>query len=286
MNPPDDMHQRSMVESLFTKEHIDSMRPQIQKTVGSLLDVIIKEGGSQPVDLGEKFTIPIPSYTTYNILGVPFSDLERLTAFAAIRGNGSATASEASNANAALLSYIAHLNKDDVIQIAFLLLVAGNATTSSTILLRVITLLQHLDQLEFLKTDPKKWTAPFVELCRFHTVSTLTTKRVAKEDVVIGGKLIKAGEGIIAVTQSGNRDEEVFPNPDTFDMRRLSGKGRRWDLVGESIDVPHSGWLGWSWRLSTSWQRQPNLKLVIPFEEAKYSPPKKDFGLSELPVVF
>lgn len=33
----------------------------------------------------------------------------------------------------------------------------------------------------------------------------------------------------------------------------------------------------------TSWQRQPKLKLVIPFEEAKYSPPKKDV---ELPVVF
>lgn len=81
---------------------------------------------------------------------------------------------------------------------------------SSTILLRVITLLQHPDQLKFLKTDPKKCTAPFVELCRFHTVSTLATKRVAKEDVVIGGKLIKTGEGIIAVTQSGTETRRCF----------------------------------------------------------------------------
>lgn len=118
-----------------------------------------------------------------------------------------------------------HLNKDDVVQIAFLLLVAGNATMTSMILLGVITLLQHPEQLKFLESDPGKWAAPFVEeLCRFHTASALATKRVAKEDVVIGGKLIKAGEGIIAATQSGNRDEEVFPNPDIFDMRRPRGE--------------------------------------------------------------
>jgi len=45
-------------------------------------------------------------------------------------------------------------------------------------------------------------------------------KRVAKVDVEIGGKLIKAGEGIIASNQSGNRDEDVFPDPDKFDINR------------------------------------------------------------------
>ena len=187
----------------------------------------------------------------YGILGVPFTDLPFLTKAAAIRSNGSATASEASSANATLLQYIGNLvserlvspkedlisllvtqqlkqgnlTKDDVTQIAFLMLVAGNATMTSMILLGVITLLQHPDQLEDLKRYPEKWTAPFVEeLCRFHTASALATKRVAKEDVVIGGKLIKKGEGIIAATQSGNRDEEVFPNPDVFDMKRARGK--------------------------------------------------------------
>jgi nitric oxide reductase len=36
-------------------------------------------------------------------------------------------------------------------------------------------------------------------------------------------KHIQAGEGIIAATQSGNRDEEVFPNPDKFDLHRQRG---------------------------------------------------------------
>jgi fungal nitric oxide reductase len=35
---------------------------------------------------------------------------------------------------------------------------------------------------------------------------------------------IKAGEGIIAATQSGNRDESIFPKPDKFDLHRKRGK--------------------------------------------------------------
>jgi fungal nitric oxide reductase len=38
--------------------------------------------------------------------------------------------------------------------------------------------------------------------------------------------------------------------------------------------------------LATLWKRIPNLKLAVPFDEVKYSPPKKDVGISELLVVF
>lgn len=50
-----------MVEPLFTKEHIDEMRPHIQQTVDSLLDAIIREGGEKPVDIVEKFALPVAS---------------------------------------------------------------------------------------------------------------------------------------------------------------------------------------------------------------------------------
>jgi nitric oxide reductase len=51
-----------MIEPIFTKEHIDSMRPHIQKTVDDLLTTMISEGGSTPVDIVEKFALPVPSY--------------------------------------------------------------------------------------------------------------------------------------------------------------------------------------------------------------------------------
>ena len=51
-----------MVESLFTYDHIQRMRPHIQDTVNELLDTVIAEGGSKPFDLVEKFALPVPSY--------------------------------------------------------------------------------------------------------------------------------------------------------------------------------------------------------------------------------
>lgn len=51
-----------MVEPIFTREHIECMRPHIQQTVDSLLDALVKERGDKPIDLVEKFALPVPSY--------------------------------------------------------------------------------------------------------------------------------------------------------------------------------------------------------------------------------
>jgi fungal nitric oxide reductase len=50
-----------MVESFFTHERVDAMRPQIQKIVEFFLDEMTKEGCEKSVDLVEKFSLPIPS---------------------------------------------------------------------------------------------------------------------------------------------------------------------------------------------------------------------------------
>lgn len=62
-----------MVETIFTRERIDSMRPHIQKTVDSLLDNMIKEGGEKPVELVEKFSLPLPSFVSSCIFGLRFT---------------------------------------------------------------------------------------------------------------------------------------------------------------------------------------------------------------------
>lgn len=46
------------------REHIEGMRPHIQQVVGSLLDALVKNGGTKPVDLVEKFSLPVPSYVS------------------------------------------------------------------------------------------------------------------------------------------------------------------------------------------------------------------------------
>ncbi|KZL65281.1 cytochrome P450 55A1, partial [Colletotrichum tofieldiae] len=203
MDPPAHMQQRSMVEPLFVRDHINSMRPYVRKTVDKLLDQMVKRGCDESVDLIENFALPVPSYIIYTILGVPFEDLEYLTQQNAIRTNGSGTALQAQSANQELLDYLAklvdqrsiepkddlisklvveqlrpgHIEKSDAVQIAFLILVAGNATMVNMIAL-----------LEELKASPSLAPSFVEELCRFHTGSALAMKRVAKEDIVLGGK--------------------------------------------------------------------------------------------------
>ena len=74
-------------------------------------------------------------------------------------------------------------------QLAFLLLVAGNATMVSMINLGVVTLLQHPEQLADLKRDPGLARSFVEELCRYHQGSAMATRRVAKVDVEYGGKV-------------------------------------------------------------------------------------------------
>lgn len=53
-----------MIESFFTQEHIDSIRPHIQETVDHLLDTVVKNGSEKPIDLVERFSLPVPSYVS------------------------------------------------------------------------------------------------------------------------------------------------------------------------------------------------------------------------------
>jgi fungal nitric oxide reductase len=65
MDPPDHMKQRSMVETFFTREHVDGMLPYIRKTAQDLLDKLKAAGqGSKLVDLVEGFALPLPSYVS------------------------------------------------------------------------------------------------------------------------------------------------------------------------------------------------------------------------------
>lgn len=316
MDPPEHTKYRGMVQSWFTPEKVQSMRPYIDKTVNDLLDRMKAKGCADgPVDFVEEFALPVPSYIIYTILGVPFEDLEFLTHQNSVRTSGSATAREASGAAEELLRYLGNLvdkrmqepkddlisqlvteqvkpgtiSKEDAVQTAFLLLVAGNATTINMISLGVVTIATNPEQLGELKKDPQRWAPAFVEeLCRYHTASAMAMKRVAKEDVEIGGKAIKAGEGIIASNQSANRDEDVFEDPDRFNMHR---KWPKEDPLGFGYGphrciAEHLAKAELISVFSSLCSKLPDLKIAKPIDELEYTPLERDVGMVKLPVTF
>ena len=315
MDPPEHMRNRGMVESYFTPKHVGSMRPYIQKTADDLLEKMKTKSSNGPVDLVESFALPFPTYIIYTMLGVPFEDLAFLTKQTAVRSSGSSNAREASAANQDVLDYMTklvekrmqepkddlistlvveqvkpgHLDQADAVQMAFLLLVAGNATMVNMITLGVVTLLQHPDQLAEFKADPKKWSPAFVdELCRYHTASAMAMRRVAKEDVEIGGQHIKANEGIIASNQSANRDEEVFENPNKFDMHR---KWPSQDALGFGFGehrciAEHLAKFEMRIAFESLFSKFPNLALAVPVDKVEFSELHRDVGIQKLPVTW
>ncbi|MDF2730460.1 MAG: putative cytochrome hydroxylase [Acidimicrobiia bacterium] len=101
-----------------------------------------------------------------------------------------------------------------------LMMVAGNETTRHTISHGLIYLLDHRDQLEQLRDDPARLSAPATEEILRSSSVTMHFRRTATEDVVLRGRTIRSGDRVVMWYPSANHDEEVFDSPFTFDIRR------------------------------------------------------------------
>ncbi|MCW2883139.1 MAG: cytochrome, partial [Streptosporangiaceae bacterium] len=167
-----------------------------------------------------------------------------------------------------------------------LLLVAGHETTANMIALGTLTMLQHPDQLAELREadDPKLVANAVEELLRYLNITHSGRRRVAIEDVEVGGHLVKAGEGVIAANDSGNRDENVFPDPDGLDIHRQArhhiafGYGIHQCLGQPLARVELQVVYG------TLYRRIPTLRLAVPLEEVNFKHDMLVYGVHELLV--
>jgi cytochrome P450 len=98
---------------------------------------------------------------------------------------------------------------------------AGHDTTSSSASGGLLALMQHPDVLAQLKADPALIPAAVEEMIRWVT-PVKHFMRTCTQDTEIGGKTIKAGDGVALFYWSGNRDEAVFDDPFRFRIDRPS----------------------------------------------------------------
>ena len=312
LDNPEHNKQRNMLEDAFTPEAIEKLKPMIQETVNHVIDDFVKKYQEQnsPIDLIEELATPIPTQIIYRVLGVPDKDIPRLSQDSAVRTGTSRTAAEQSNQN--LQDYMAslvdtriekpqddmiskltseqyhngRLSRDDIVQISFMILTAGNAALINSIGLGVLTLLQHPDQLDELKKDSSLAPQVVNELLRYNTTSALNSRRAVLSDTQIGGVTVHKGESVICSVQSGDRDEDKTEKPELFDIhRKYSGE----DVLGFGYG-PHRC-LGEALSraeleavFATLFQKAPELKLAVKFEALEFSDPKQNAGVTKLPV--
>jgi len=96
---------------------------------------------------------------------------------------------------------------------------AGHDTTSSSAAGGLLQLIRNPAELAKLKADPSLIPSAVEEMIRWVT-PVKHFMRTATEDTEIGGKTIKAGDGLALFYWSGNRDEDVFEDADTFRVDR------------------------------------------------------------------
>ncbi|MFJ3779051.1 cytochrome P450 [Streptomyces sp. NPDC090075] len=309
---PEHTHYRRIMTSPFTLKRVEALRPVVQKMTDDLIDKML--AGPQPADLVEALALPLPTMMISSMLGVPYEDHEFVQrhASAGIRHNstmeqtmevfmalntylvGQIEKKAADPADDALSDIAARVNTGDITvaeasMMGLGLLTAGHETSANMIALATVALLENPEQLAVLRDadDPKVVSGAVEELLRYLSIVHGGQRRVALEDIEIGGEVIRAGEGIIIELFSANRDANVFPEPDKLDLHR--DNARHHNAFGFGIHQCIGQQLA---RVElqvvygTLFRRIPTLRLAKPIEEIAFKHDRLAYGVWELPVAW
>jgi cytochrome P450 len=111
------------------------------------------------------------------------------------------------------------------------LIVAGNDTTKAMLASGLLTLLQHPDQLAELRDDRSLIPGAVEEIIRYDNPFHYF-RRTALADTELSGTRIAAGDKVVMYYTSANRDEEVFHDPQLFDIRRSPNPHLSFGIAG------------------------------------------------------
>ncbi len=253
LDPPDHTRIRGLASKAFTARRVAILRSHIQDITTSLLDAVQDKG---EMDIIADLAYPLPAIVTAEMLGVPTSDWQQLTAwsadFAQVLGNFQHNPDYAAKAIRSLEEMVvyfrsavqeqrkhprdglisAYLNaevdgdrftEEEVIANTIVTMVGGQETTTNLIGNGLLSLLRHRDQMEKLQADLSLIPSAVEELLRYESPSQHTA-RLAPDDVELRGKKIRRRQAVIAVMGAANRDPERFPDPDQLDIERQDNR--------------------------------------------------------------
>ena len=248
LDPPDHTRLRGLVHKAFTPALIETMRARTQSVADSLIDRI-QARGDHHFDMISDFGFPLPITVIAELLGVPTSDQDEFRRWTKTLVFGT---DEAESAAAAfefvmyinnlieeklarpqpdLLTNLLHaeeagdkLDREELLSMIFLLLVAGHETTVNLIGNGMLALFNHPDQRAKLQAKPELIRTAVEEMLRYEGPVDQAMWRIAIENLSIAGIEIPQGDIVTISLYAGNRDPEVYENPNTFDITREPNK--------------------------------------------------------------
>jgi len=248
LDDPVHTQRRKLVNRGFTPKTVLQWEDHIHQTITNLLDAAQAKGPDGRVEVITELAAPLPAQMIGLLLGYPnemWPKLKEWSERTIVGGGGPRYATddvimaafEFAGACAELYEEKQRCPADDIMTVwttaeidgqpigldpvisDCLLLLDGGAETTRTVIGRtILELAARPDQWQLLKDGADlevateefiRWVTPVLNMCR-----------VATRDYELRGKTIKAGDQVVLMYPSANRDEEHFTNPEVYDVTR------------------------------------------------------------------
>ncbi|SEP47226.1 cytochrome P450 [Amycolatopsis saalfeldensis] len=305
MDPPDHGRLRRKLTGAFTVKRMKQLEDQIIEIVERQLAEMTEL--APPVDLVKEFALPVPSLVICALLGVPYADRGNFQANSTKFLEKDVTLEDKMAAYGAMTTYLAELvtskraepgedllsdlardadlSIEELVGMAFLLLLAGHETTANMLSLGTFALLEHPEQLAELRADRELFPDAVEELMRYLSVVDVNY-RYATEDLELGGETIPQGSTVVVSMLAADHDPERFDNADTLDIHRKArghlafGHGVHQCLGQQLARIEmRAGFEGLL-------RRFPTLALAVPAVDVRLKTDMNIYGVHELPVTW
>ncbi|GAB4338447.1 MAG: cytochrome P450 [Dehalococcoidia bacterium] len=252
MDPPEHVRVRRLVNKGFTPRAIREMEAHIREITTGIIDEVAPKGRC---DFVTDMAAQLPLAVICEMMGVPRESWQRMFDLTnRVLGSGdpeyqvagdeeggetiragmmeifqtfvSLVAERRAEPRQDLVSVIVgaeidgqQLSDGDILMFCLLLIIAGNETTRNAISGGLLALDAHPEQKRKLLEDASLMPSAVEEILRW-TSPVAHMARVATRDTEVRGQRIGEGERVVMWYPSVNRDEDVFPDPDRFDITR------------------------------------------------------------------
>ncbi|MFI1830591.1 cytochrome P450 [Streptomyces sp. NPDC020412] len=302
----DHLRLRRLVSKAFTARRTEQSRAGIAVTAELLADRIARNGGG---DIVADFASPLSLRTIGDMFAVPEPDGQRFAAWVGamvVPDHPAQVAEAVDHIHRFLIDLISirrtqpgpdllsdliavrddedQLSEDELISLAFLILVAGSENTAPVISNGMLTLLTAPQQADALRSDPALLRQGVEELLRYAHPNQMAIRRFAIADLQIAGTLIPRGATVLLCLTSAHRDPDRYPDPDRFDIHRTPvghlalGHGMHYCLGAALARVQVEV------ATETLLRRFPGLRLATAASELRWRTSWRSRALAELPV--